>query len=93
LASNERAILSLTKSDIVYWLRFCLAIISALLSAFLRLGIEGLAVGAVIYFISYILARFVIKTNIDLGRYGLYILGLVTYLATWFTLWIYYILF
>jgi len=76
------------KSEIVYWTRFGLATLSAILCAILKLSAEGLAVGIVIYLISYLLARYAIKPDVTLGRHEIYLLGLGTYFATWFTLWI-----
>ena len=76
------------KSGIVYWLRFGLAILSGLFCAFLGLGLEGLAVGPLLYLISYILTLYVIEPSINLGRYEVYLLGLGTYLVTWLTFWI-----
>ncbi len=83
---NKNPIVS--NSDLIYWLRFGFAILSALLCTFLRLGKEGLVVGIVIYVISYIVSRYLMRTSVNLGRYEVYVLGLGTYIVTWFTFWI-----
>ena len=76
------------KSGIVYWIRFFLGILSGLICAFLRLGVEGLAVGPIIYLISVILTRYVIEPYITLEGSQIYVLGLGTYIVTWLTFWI-----
>jgi len=71
----------------IYWMRFSLAIFSALLCAFLRLGIEGLIIGIVIYLVSYLAARYLLKTNGNLRTHASYLSGIGTYFITWFTFW------
>lgn len=89
LSSKEEKIAALKlKAGRVYWMRFGLSIFSAILCAFLRSNVEGLGVGVAIYLISYLLARHVVKPEVNLGKYEIYLLGLGTYFFTWVTLWI-----
>lgn len=76
------------KSEVTYWTRFGLAILSAIICASLRLGIEGIAVGVVAYLISYVLARYLLEPSVNLGKYEIYLVGSTTYFVTWLTLWI-----
>jgi len=75
------------RAGMVYWMRFGLAILSALICAFLRLNIEGLIVGIMIYLFSCIVFQYVIKTDVYFGQYWLYTMGIGTYFITWFTFW------
>lgn len=76
------------KSEVTYWMRFGLAIFSAIICASLRLGIEGLALGVAIYLISYVLSRYLLEPSVNLGKYEIYFLGSTTYFVTWLAFWI-----
>jgi hypothetical protein len=72
----------------VYWTRFGLGIAAGLMCGILRLGVEGLVVGASLYFTSFLVL--LLAYHIRVGGQGraYYIIGLGTYLAVWLTTWI-----
>ncbi len=63
-----------------------LAFLSAFLCAFLRLGLEGVGVGAGVYILSYLITRYIIKVE-NISQNNLYIIGAGTYAAVWLTFW------
>ena len=69
-------------------MRFGLSIFSAIACILLQFSVEGIGVGIAIYLISYLLAKYVIKPDVSLGKNEIYLLGLGTYIFTWLALWI-----
>ncbi|MGQ9542558.1 MAG: hypothetical protein ACUVTM_00505 [Candidatus Bathyarchaeia archaeon] len=80
-----------TPSSLVYWSRFGLAILAALLCYILQLrGSNGLMLAASIYILSIVLFKNILRYGEgDLqGRHKVTILGLGTYIFTWAAVWI-----
>jgi len=54
----------------------------------LRLGVEGLVVGAALYFASFLILLLAYHLKIGGQGRAYYTIGLGSYLAVWFTTWI-----
>ena len=85
---REKPVSTKHKSDITYWMRFGLAVLSALICASLKLGIEGIAVTVAVYALSYVPARYLIEPEVSLGKYQVYLIGSTTFFITWITIWV-----
>jgi len=74
----------------VYWTRFGLGTTAGLICGILRLGVEGLVVGASLYTASFLILLLAYHMPLGGGEQGraYYTVGLGTYLAVWFTTWI-----
>jgi len=74
----------------LYWTRFGLGVAGGLICGILRLGTEGLALGATLYFASFLILLLAYHVPFNTGRRGraYYTVGLGTYLAVWLTTWI-----
>ena len=77
----------MTKPDVVYWMRFGLAILVAIICNFLRLNLASITVGIGVYIVSYFLARYIVRIETS-SEYDLFFLGMGTYSITWITFWI-----
>lgn len=73
-----------------YWIRFGLGIAAGLICGILALGIDGVTVGMAVYMASFLLLPFVYHIPLTAEGQGrtYYTVGLGTYIAVWFTLWI-----
>jgi len=80
----------LLPSGPLYWTRFGLGVTAGIVCGILRLGIEGMAVGASLYLASFLIL--LLMYHVPLGAKGqgrtYYTMGLGSYVAVWFTAWI-----
>ncbi|MBS7623120.1 hypothetical protein KEJ39_05530 [Candidatus Bathyarchaeota archaeon] len=80
-----------TASTFIYWSRFGVAVLAALLCYFLQLkGSSGLSMAAFIYLLTVIVVRrlYYSVKELQTGRKTV-MLGLGTYIFTWATIWIF----
>ena len=72
-----------------YWIRFTLGILAGSICGVFGFGIEGIIIGIILYAITFIAIPFVYKIPLNFrGGRTYYTVGLGTYIAVWFTLWI-----
>ena len=77
-----------TPADTVYWTKFLLGVVAAVLCAILNLiEIYGLVFGVALYFASYILYHYILKIDETISSRRLYTIGIGAYFLTWITLW------
>ena len=77
-------------SNQVYWTRFALGVVAGLVCGIVRLGVEGMAIGAAFYAASFLIAltAFHVPLDPEGQKRQYYTVGLGTYLAVWFTVWV-----
>ena len=71
----------------VYWTRFALAIVAAVVSFASRLGLVGLLIGALVYALSFPVMILVFHIRWTGNGHPFYTLGLGSYVFLWLTLW------
>ncbi|MFH1328177.1 MAG: hypothetical protein ABIH76_04965 [Candidatus Bathyarchaeota archaeon] len=86
--------------DKLWWFRFCLAMLTAILSAFLGLigvigpstAVRALLIAIVVYILSYYVARFVWRITPDQlpKRRDMLIAGLLPFFIVWLAFWVFF---
>jgi len=76
-------------SNQAYWIRLGLGVVAGLICGIVRLGIQGVAVGASLYAASFLILHlmFHVPLSPEGQKRAYYTVGLGTYLAVWFTTW------